>query len=200
MRDETRLWLIRHAPVAGATGVLYGDDAPADTSDTAKLAWLRKQLPSEAVAICSPARRTIDTAIALGLVPTEEPAYREQDFGNWTGHRHSELAENFGDSYAAFWQSPASNRPPCGESFVDQIARVEKGLAKLPAGDIVLILHSGTIRAVLTIALNLTPDRGLSFVLDPLSLTRVYRLENAWSIAAINHTPTFQERVSRKRI
>ena len=34
MNEDTRLWLIRHAPVAGPAGVIHGDDAPADTRDT----------------------------------------------------------------------------------------------------------------------------------------------------------------------
>ena len=82
-----------------------------------------------------------------------------------------------------FWKSPASNRPPGGESFVDQIDRARAGLARLPAGDAVLVVHSGTIRAVLAIALDLAPDSALRFVIDPLSLTRIDRLAaaGAWS-------------------
>ena len=54
---------------------------------------------------------------------------------------------------------PASNRPPGGESFVDQIARASAGLAALPAGEAILVVHSGTIRAVLAIALDLAPEQ-----------------------------------------
>ena len=186
MSIEAHLWLIRHAPVDGPRGVIHGPDAPADVSDSSAFAALKARLPPQARAMCSPARRTRETALTLGLDPVEEPRFREQDFGAWTGRRHNELTIEFGDAYQAFWKSPAGNRPPGGESFVDQIDRARDGLARLPAGDAVLVVHSGTIRAVLAIALDLTPDSALRFVIDPLSLTRIDRLDGGWRVVAVN--------------
>jgi alpha-ribazole phosphatase len=186
MSAATNLWLIRHAPVDGPRGVIHGPDAPADISDAAAFAALKAKLPQNAFAVCSPARRTWETAVALGLDPAREAAFREQDFGAWTGRRHNDLVAELGDAYREFWKSPASNAPPGGESFVDQIFRATTGLAPLPAGDAVLVVHSGTIRAVLAIALDLTPDAALRFVIDPLSLTRIDRLENGWRVGAVN--------------
>src|SRR4051794_25122421 len=88
MSRETKLWLIRHAPVDGPRGVIHGPDAPADISDAQAFAVLKAKLPPVARAVCSPARRTVETARTLGLDPLEEPAFREQDFGEWTGRRH----------------------------------------------------------------------------------------------------------------
>jgi alpha-ribazole phosphatase len=186
MGIETNLWLIRHAPVDGPRGVIHGPDAPADLSDTAAFAALKARLPANAFAVCSPARRTSETAEALGLDPIKQANFREQDFGSWTGRRHNDLLAELGDAYRAFWKSPASNRPPGGESFVDQIARANAGLAALSAGDVVLVVHSGTIRAVLALALALAPDSALRFVIDPLSLTRIDRLESGWRVVAVN--------------
>jgi alpha-ribazole phosphatase len=186
MSTETRLWLIRHAPVDGPRGVIHGPDAPADLREAAAFGALKARLPQNAFAVCSPARRTRETAAALELDAAENAAFREQDFGAWTGRRHDELAAELGAAYQAFWRSPASNRPPGGESFVDQIDRAQAGLASLPAGDAVLVVHSGTIRAVLAIALDLAPDSALRFVLEPLSLTRIDRLVNGWRVVAVN--------------
>jgi alpha-ribazole phosphatase len=183
---ETNLWLIRHAPVDGPHGVIHVPDAPADISDAAAFAALKARLPSGAAAVCSPARRTRETAVALGLDAVGQPAFREQDFGTWTGRRHNDLIAELGDSYREFWKSAASNRLPGGESFVDQIERATAGLAALPSGDVILVVHSGTIRAVLAIALDLAPDAALRFVIDPLSLTRIDRLENGWRVVAVN--------------
>ena len=80
----------------------------------------------------------------------------------------------------------AGKQRPGGESFVSQIGRTVGGLATLPAGDVVLVVHSGTVRAVLAIALDLEPDAALRFVIDPLSLTRIDRLESGWRIVAVN--------------
>lgn len=187
MDHETRLWLIRHAPVNGPRGVIHGPDAPAALGDGAAFATLQARLPAGAQAICSPARRTRETAARLGLAATEDDAFREQDFGDWTGRRHGEIEAALGAvAYRAFWQSPGTGRPPGGESFADQIARARAGLARLPAGDVVLVVHSGTIRAILAIALELAPETALRFVIDPLSLTRIDRLTNAWRVVAVN--------------
>ncbi len=186
MSNQTNLWLIRHAPVDGPRGVIHDPDAPADISDAAAFTVLKAKLPESVFAVCSPARRTWETALALGLDPLTQACFREQDFGGWTGRRHNDLVAEFGDAYRDFWKSPASNRPPGGESFVDQIGRTAEGLAALPSGDVVLVVHSGTIRAALAIALDLEPAAALRFVIDPLSLTRIDRLENGWRVVAVN--------------
>ncbi|MFT4275799.1 MAG: histidine phosphatase family protein [Rhodopseudomonas sp.] len=190
MTDLGRLWLVRHAPVNGPKGVIHAPDAPVDLGDTARLDWLREVLPAEAVVVASPSRRTRETAVALGFQPQLEPDFREQDFGTWTGRRHDDLARELGPAYDVFWQDAARLAPPGGESFVDQIDRVRRGLARLPGGDSVLVVHSGTIRAVLAIALGASPDAALSFVIDPLSLTQIDRLGSAgWRIAYVNRVP-----------
>ena len=186
MSAETNLWLIRHAPVDGPRGVIHGPDAPADTGDAVAFAALKARLPPNALAVCSPARRTWETAAALGLDPVRRGDFREQDFGAWTGRRHDDLVAELGDLYRDFWKSPASNAPPGGESFVSQIGRTVDGLAALPSGDVVLVVHSGTVRAVLALALDLAPDAALRFVIDPLSLTRIDRLESGWRVVAVN--------------
>jgi alpha-ribazole phosphatase len=186
MGSEAHLWLIRHAPVTGPRGVIHAPDAPADTSNVAALEGLRSQLPQTRSVFCSPARRTFETALALGLTPVKEPAFREQNFGTWTGRTHRDIRDELGAAYEEFWRSAASNRPPGGESFVDQIARVAAGLSGLPGGDVILVVHSGTVRAALAIALNITPDSALRFVIDPLSLTQIDRLENGWRIGSVN--------------
>lgn len=188
MTSETRLWLIRHAPVDGPRGVIHDSDAPADLSDTQRFAALRAGLPGESPAYCSPARRTIETALALGLDPIRDAAFREQNFGAWTGRRHSEIARELGEAYEVFWRKAATNRPPGGESFEDQIARVAAGLDALPSGDVILVVHSGTIRAVLAIALDIAPESALRFVIDPMSLTRIDRLDRTWRIGAVNRS------------
>ena len=187
---DTHLWLIRHAPVDGPRGVIHAPDAPADLGDAATFAALQARLPASALAVCSPARRTRETAARLGLDAIEDDAFREQDFGDWTGRRHSELEAELGAAYRAFWNAPGNNRPPGGESFADQIARARAGLARLPAGDAVLVVHSGTIRAILAIALELSPEIALRFVIDPLSLTRIDRLPNTWRVVAVNGSQT----------
>jgi alpha-ribazole phosphatase len=186
MSEDNHLWLIRHAPVAGPRGVIHDADAPADTSDELAFAALRAKLPADAAQFASPSVRTLETAAALGLRPAAEPNFREQNFGDWTGRRHDDLAREFGAAYREFWRTPADSRPPAGESFAEQIVRVRDGLTALPPGDVVLVVHSGTIRAVLAIALEIGPGPALRFAIDPLSLTRIDRLTNGWRVVCVN--------------
>jgi alpha-ribazole phosphatase len=187
--DELRLWLIRHAPVDGPRGVIHAPEAPADLSAGEMIATLRGLLPAGAAAHVSPARRTRETAAALGLDAVLAPAFREQDFGAWTGRRHAELQAEAPEAYAAFWTRADIHAPPGGESFVDQIARVRDGLAALPPGDQVLVVHSGTIRAVLALVLDIAPLAALRLVVDPLSLTRIDRLAGGWRVNFVNRLP-----------
>jgi alpha-ribazole phosphatase len=186
MSEDNRLWLIRHAPVAGSRGVIHDADAAADTSDDVAFAALRAKLPAEAAHFASPSLRTLQTASALGLRPTAELNFREQNFGDWTGRRHDNLGYEPGAAYRDFWRAPADSRPPGGESFTDQILRVRDGLARLPTGDVVLVVHSGTVRAALAIALEIDPEPALRFVIDPLSLTRIDRLKSGWRVICVN--------------
>ena len=186
MSAECRLWLIRHAPVLGPQGVIHDPDAAADVSDDTAFAALRAKLPAQAAVFASPSTRTLQTAAALGLHPVAEPNFREQDFGKWTGRRHDDLAREPGTAYRDFWEAPANSRPPNGESFIEQVTRVRDGLAGLPPGDVILVVHSGTIRAALAVALEIAPDQALRFAIDPLSLTRIDRLTNGWRIVGVN--------------
>jgi alpha-ribazole phosphatase len=190
MEGETFLWLIRHAPVAGVAGTIHAADAPAYLGDHARLGPLRQRLPRDAASYASPSRRTVETARALGLEPELVLDLREQDFGDWTGHRHDELAATSGEAYVQFWSDPARARPPGGESFADQVARVRQGLSRIGAGSATLVVHSGTIRAALCIALDLAPQAALRFVIDPLSLTRIDRLAAGWRVVTVNERVT----------
>lgn len=194
MSAGARLWLIRHAPVQGPPGVIHGPDAPADLSDAATAEALRAQLPRDARVVVSASRRTRETARRLvGDQFQVEPYFQEQDFGAWTGKRHDDLLKEANEAYRRFWSRPGEEKPPGGESFADQIKRCREGLLRLgldrAASDIVVVAHSGTIRAMLAIALRLEPDAALAFMIDPWSLTRIDRIAGDWRVNFVNWTP-----------
>jgi alpha-ribazole phosphatase len=186
MEGESFLWLVRHAAVDGVEGTIHSFDAPADLRDRNRLEAVRKVLPENAPCYTSPARRTIDTVRALGLDPIPIAEFAEQDFGDWTGRRHDELAVSGDEGYAQFWENPAQSRPPRGESFEDQVTRVREGLCKLAPGAATLVVHSGTIRAALCIALDIAPASALRFVIEPLSITRIDQLRQGWRVLSVN--------------
>lgn len=181
----TRWWWVRHAPVVGQDGRLYGSlDVDCDCTDEARFHALAARLPAEAVWITTPLKRTRDTAEALvrhhPQAPTDvlvEPSLAEQDFGRWQGLTYAELAAAEVDAWRRFWLAPATEAPPGGESFaalVRRVAEAVEALTRRHAGrDIVCVSHGGTIRAALAHALDIRPEQALGFVIDSCSLTRL---------------------------
>lgn len=205
MSTVTRWWFVRHAPVVGVTGKIYGaDDVACDTSDTAAFEVLAARLPGDGVWLTSHLSRAQLTAEAIGKAglafpaPVVEEHLGEQSFGDWQGRSWAEMEKADPDTYFRFWETPARSAPPGGESFADQIARtgavIDRYTADHPGRDIVAVCHGGTIRAALAHVMGLTPELGMSFTVDTLSVTRVEHVEGGllrgrgatWRIAGIN--------------
>jgi len=211
----TRWWWIRHAPVTGHGGRIYGqEDYPPDLSDAATFAALAALLPADPVWVTSHLRRTRDTAAAIraecGLAATAEadapaciiePDIAEQHVGGWHGLTHDELNALRGVGPDDFGLWPAGECPPDGESFLDVMERVDLAVARLTAAhrgrDIVAVAHGGSIRAALAIALGTEAERVMSFAIDNCSLTRLDHIfdgergreRTCWRIVAVNLPP-----------
>ncbi|MEM7169185.1 MAG: histidine phosphatase family protein [Pseudomonadota bacterium] len=211
MSDVTRWWWIRHAPVTCHGGRIYGTrDLPCDTSEAAVFKGLAKKLPSDALWVTSHLQRTHQTADAIQEQMAQdartkqrliESDFVEQDFGDWQGMTHAELAELRDGAWHRFWLSPAHEAPPGGESFEQVVQRVSQRVTQLTSDhrgrDIVCVAHGGTIRAALAQALGLTPERALAFEVANCSLTRLEHIpgslgshdphsEDAWRISVVN--------------
>jgi broad specificity phosphatase PhoE len=203
----TRWWWVRHAPVIGVNGRIYGqDDLESDCGDEAHFKILAGTLPKEAVWLVSHLKRTHQTAAAIFAARVVEtvPApvitseLAEQHFGDWQGLTYAELEARRDGAYHRFWHAPATERPPNGESFEDVVARVSGAMDRITAEhagrDIVAVVHGGTIRAALAVALGIEPERALGFAVDTCSVTRMDHYEGAtqganWRIVAVNQHP-----------
>ena len=199
VRRMTRWWWIRHAPVVGFAGRIYGrTDVACDTGDRAAMSGLAAMLPADAVWLTSPLRRARDTAAAIreaggaGPPPIVEPDFVEQDFGDWQGQKRSEIIRH------RLWIAGAEETPPGGENFVAVMERVRGAVARrteeFRGRDLVAVAHGGVIRAALGMALDLAPELALAFSIDNLSLTVIERFAGSgrghdWRIAAINRAP-----------
>ena len=206
---ETRWYLIRHAPVDNPERRIYGaSDKSANTSNTTAFQKLAQRLPRKGIAITSHLRRTqqtLDALVSSGLEISEqiiENRLGEQDFGDWTGKTYEELRFRFGDDYDKFWITPAKEKPPNGENFIEVIDRVKECILectqKFKGRDVICISHGGVIRAALTTALKIEAERALSISVDNLSTTIIDYLhpcENfsgAWRVRCTN-IPVIQE-------
>lgn len=206
----TRLWWVRHAPVAHQ-GRIYGQaDLSCDCSETALFTGLAEKLPGAAVWVTSNLRRTHETAAAIirAGVPGPHPIpgpraiimpeLAEQDFGEWQGLTYEELQDSRAGDFHRFWHAPAHEAPPGGESFVAVIERVSGAIHRLteehPGDDIIAVAHGGTIRAALALALGLEPEAALAFTIENCSITRIDRIDgpgmgHGWRVVTVNRPP-----------
>jgi broad specificity phosphatase PhoE len=209
-QGATRLWLVRHAPVAHG-GRIYGQaDFSCDCSETTLFTGLAEKLPRAAVWVTSNLRRTHETAAAIiraglpGPVPIPGPDaiemvdLAEQDFGEWQGLTYEELQESRAGDFHRFWHAPAHQAAPGGESFVAVIARVSRAIHRLvdayPGRDIIAVAHGGTIRAALALALGLDPEAALAFTIANCSITRIDQIDgpgmgHGWRVVTVNRPP-----------
>lgn len=207
----TRWWWVRHAPVTVNQGCCYGQtDLPCDVADEAGFAGLAKRLPQRAMWVTSPLKRTHMTAASLVAAGVDgpvtipgpgvaiEPDLIEQHFGEWQGTRYDELAARRGAAWHRFWLAPAHETPPGGESFVALMQRVHGAIARLSecygGRDVIAVVHGGTIRAALALALDLAPESALAFTIDNLSLTRIDHISgpgrgHRWRVGVVNQPP-----------
>lgn len=150
-----RLLLLRHAPTAwNAAGRLQGlSDQPLSPAGLAQAATWR--LPGFAAgwpALCSPLRRARQTAEAMGLRPTTEPALIEMDWGRWEGLTLAEIAAAEGPAFAANEALGLDFQPPGGESPRAVMARLAPWLRSVARRELVVVAHKGVLRALLALA------------------------------------------------
>jgi alpha-ribazole phosphatase len=195
----TRWWLVRHAPVPCPHGRIHGRlDVACDTSDDEDFRQLAKRIPALSALVESGLMRCRQTTGALeaaGLVlppPLIEPDLVEQDFGRWQGRSWMELDGAKDEDLPAFWADPAHAVPPGGESFAAMCRRVAHALdrqsAILSGRDVLAVVHAGTVRAALALALGLDPALALRFAIQPLSLTRLDLTSDGWRVECVNVT------------
>jgi broad specificity phosphatase PhoE len=199
----TRWWWVRHAPVRSDGGNIYGqEDIACDTSDTEVFEAVAKILPRNAVWYSSNLQRTHQTAAAIWAAGfpkpaemTKEPAFAEQHLGQWQGmNRAAFLASQpVGRSWFADVNEPA----PGGESFMDLYTRVCRAIVRINAAeagrDVIAVGHGGVIRAAVGLALGGQPERGLSFDIDNVSVTRLDHVASTgvsmWRLPMVNQQP-----------
>jgi broad specificity phosphatase PhoE len=101
-------------------------------------------------------------ATALGLRPTEDPAWREMDLGRWSGSSRDEIRELYADEWRRI--AAGEDLPRGGgetlAAFGARVGQALERLAALHAGRLVAVVtHGGTIRIALLHALGLPLTR-----------------------------------------
>lgn len=188
-----RLWWVRHGPTHQK--VITGwRDVPADLSDDGALTRLDAFLPQGAIVVSSDLVRASATADRISATRTrlpDMPALREFDFGAWDGLHNDAVAARDPELSRAFWENPGDIAPPGGESFFAVGARVSAAIETLvrdhPGADLIAVAHMGVIMCHMAMGAGLGPKRALGHRIEPLSVTRLDRAGDGWTLETVNH-------------
>ncbi|MCB2191496.1 MAG: histidine phosphatase family protein [Deltaproteobacteria bacterium] len=141
----------------------------------------------------SPLTRCRETArLAVpGREIVVEPGWREISLGAWEGLCVDEVRERFPGEYEARGEDLAGHRPQGGESFADVAVRVAPLLEALADGPspVLVVAHSGVIRAGLCNLLDLPLNNLLHLELDYAGLCLIERGQHGWKLHGFNLRP-----------
>jgi alpha-ribazole phosphatase len=167
------LWLIRHGLASGGEGRCIGrsDLALADEG-RAQIRRLVATVEGVPDAIYSSDRaRARDSAAMLASAWSRavmaDARLRELDFGVWEGRTWEELEREDGARLQQWMRDWVHERPPGGESMVDLRDRVAAWVAEVrertPDGQVAVVAHAGSIRALLCHLLGLPSEAAFRF-------------------------------------
>ena len=183
-----RLLLLRHGPTPAVRAAAFGADEGLDERGRAAAAALAGVLPSQGSTLVSPARRTRETAEALGRRDAVVlPELAECDFGRWAGRTLAEVHAAEPEATAA-WMADPQAAPHGGESLAALVARVERWLATRAATDgrALAVTHGGVIKAAVVLVLGAPLDAFWRIDVAPLGLTELSAYDGRWTLSRVN--------------
>jgi broad specificity phosphatase PhoE len=136
-----------------------------------------------ALVLSSPLQRALETARLAGFEPQVRDALAEWDYGDYEGKTTAEIRKSVPDW--TIWRYGGAG----GESPAEVATRADRVLAELLAtdGDVLVFAHGHLLRVLCARWLELGPEDGRLFALDPATLSalgfereqRVIRMWNA---------------------
>ena len=156
--------------------------------------------PPEAV-WSSDLSRARDTALAIaklaGIPVRTTPLLREMGLGEWEGLQEKDIiARGDEERFRRYRLSPVEHRPPGGESLESAFGRIQEALQEIrashPSGQVAVVGHGGSLRAMFADALGAPIPSMLRFQLAncSLSILEDTRTDEGWvrKILLVNDT------------
>ena len=171
-----RLYLLRHGQTAASRENVFcgrGLDlelTPEGVEMAAAFAATYRATPWQAV-YAGPLRRTQATARVIvdawrdvrDLPVRVDDGLAELDYGRWDGRTTADVDRDFHDDYVRWTADPAWNAPTGGETAIALAQRmlgtVETITRAVPDGDVLVISHKASIRALLCSLLGVDVGR-----------------------------------------
>ncbi len=160
--------------------------APLDPKGRAALAHLADEFKGYDAVFASPARAASETAEALGLAATPEPALRDCDFGRWARRTLAEIEAAEPEALSVWLRDPEA-APHDGESFADAANRVGEWMDALAekSGRFLAITHAAALRGAIVHALGAPALSLLHIDISPLSRVQLSRLKGNWRFGGL---------------
>ena len=107
---------------------------------------------------------------------TVVPDLRELCFGELEGMTPKDAWAHSPELLRNLWQDPEGHTPPGGEPFTDFLARVQQSIDKLiptlTGQHVLMVVHGGVIRTMLTACFHMTPKDTFSVEVPYAGITR----------------------------
>jgi len=180
-QNTTTIDLLRHGQLATAGLFCAGAEEALSKEGLRALSEATKERTWDVV-ISSPYQRCRIFAEQLadqqGYTLEINKAFKEMDFGSWTGISTETLWQTKSKQLQQLWQSPETFVAPQGESILAFVERVEQGLQGVLEAhknqSILLITHAGVIRSILAKALDISLLSTQKFTINYASLSRLH--------------------------
>jgi broad specificity phosphatase PhoE len=180
------LVLVCHASTAAVRSASFPNDEPLDERGAADAAAAAASLARPDRAWCAPSVAARQTAAALGLAASVEPALRDGDVGRWAGRAVAEVAR---DEPAAFatWRTDPRSSPSGAEPLVALLERVGGWLDGCigEPGRTVAVTHTAVIRAAIVWAIEAAPATFWHVDIGPLSRTHLRSDGRRWALRSL---------------
>ena len=183
---SARLTLICHASTSAVRQVAFPADEPIDRQGQSKAATLAEVLRRIDAAWTSPALRARQTAAALQLEATINPALKDVDLGRWAGRSFADVQETEPEEMAA-WTSRSDAAPHGGESVIALLERISGWLDALKQEDgrIVAVTHPAVIRAAIVLGIDAKPISFWRIDIAPLCRVSIQGNASHWTLRSI---------------
>ncbi|MFI5529513.1 histidine phosphatase family protein [Kitasatospora sp. NPDC051853] len=187
----TRVTFISPAIGAELRAAAFEDGAGLDASGRARAAEAGARLRTDGhsvnsrTAVHSPTARCRETAEALGLPATPEPALAAWSMGRWRGRTLEELTTTEPAALAQ-WLGDPESAPHGGEPLTALCARVAAWLDaladELPDGRVLAVVEPELVRAAALHALGAPPSSFWRIDVPPLTATELTGRTGRWNL------------------
>lgn len=209
-----RLLLVRHGQsIWNDEKRIQGQqDIPLSDEGRKQAIALGKRLKGLQIQACfsSPLKRATETAELILKVSGNSvsvvtmPELMERNFGDWEGKPIDDLQSLSPHEFSQWLTAYQIPAPPKGESINELVKRVEQGLnqifAEVKEGDVLVIGHSGSIKAAICILFQLPMSSFVRLRIDNASLTVLEVLDGRTRLVQFNDTCHLQEEMQETHL